>query len=73
MNFLKNSTGLLSVKPEPLKLDRHLVKGSVRLLVSTLHTVLKRSADWLSILDSDSSCWIKPSSMNKNFSEVYAK
>ncbi|KAK6640098.1 hypothetical protein RUM43_008375 [Polyplax serrata] len=65
--------GLLSVKPEPMKLDRHLLKGSVRLLVSSLHTVLKKSADWLSILDTDSSCWIRPTSMNKNFSEMYAK
>jgi len=71
--FIFLFAGILSVKPEPVKLDRHLVKGSVRLLVSSLHNVLKRSADWLNALTIDTSCWVKPTLSNKNFSEMYAK
>ncbi|XP_050304727.1 uncharacterized protein LOC126742188 isoform X4 [Anthonomus grandis grandis] len=38
--------GLLSLKPVPVKVDRHLVKGAVRLLMATLKSVLAASPAW---------------------------
>lgn len=42
--------GLLAIKIQPLRLDRHLVKGAVRLLAVTLRNVLAQSSpeDWVS-------------------------
>lgn len=39
--------GLLSLKPLPIKVDRHLVKGAVRLLMTTLKSVISRSPSWV--------------------------
>ncbi|XP_060529353.1 uncharacterized protein LOC132703854 [Cylas formicarius] len=39
--------GLLRLKPLPVKVDRHLVKGAVKLLTTTLRTVMDRSPAWL--------------------------
>lgn len=53
--------GLLSIKPLPIKVDRHLVKGAVRLLITTLKNVISRSPAWMvqNILSSKfaTSCW----------------
>lgn len=40
-------SGLLSLKPLPVKVDRHLVKGAVRLLVAALKLVIGRSPEWM--------------------------
>lgn len=37
--------GLLSLKPLPVKVDRHLVKGAVRLLVAALKLVMGRAPE----------------------------
>lgn len=34
--------GLLSLRPTPIRIDRHLVKGAVRLLVATFKSVITR-------------------------------
>ncbi|KAJ8976794.1 hypothetical protein NQ317_014137 [Molorchus minor] len=39
--------GLLSLKPLAIKVDRHLVKGAVRLLVAALKLVIDRSPQWM--------------------------
>ncbi|XP_023311526.1 uncharacterized protein LOC111692060 [Anoplophora glabripennis] len=39
--------GLLSLKPLSVKVDRHLVKGAVRLLVAALKLVIGRSPEWM--------------------------
>lgn len=52
--------GLLSLKPLPVKLDRHLVKGAVRLLVSVLKDVLDRSPSWMIgnlVTIQNNGCW----------------
>lgn len=53
-------TGLLSIKPLPIKVDRHLVKGAVRLLVSVLKNVLDRSPTWMIrnlVTAKNNGCW----------------
>ncbi|XP_066145804.1 uncharacterized protein [Euwallacea fornicatus] len=53
--------GLLNLKPLPIKVDRHLVKGAVRLLITTLKSVVARSPGWMiqNLLSNVfvSSCW----------------
>ncbi|KAG5894221.1 hypothetical protein JTB14_002271 [Gonioctena quinquepunctata] len=52
--------GLLSIKPLPVRVDRHLVKGAVRMLVSSLKRVLIRAPEWVlgSFLNAKpNSCW----------------
>lgn len=70
----KLPTGLLSLKPLPLKVDRHLVKGAVRLLVSVLKNVLDRSPAWMIrnlVTAKNNGCWknfgIKESSFVMDF------
>lgn len=69
--------GLLNIRAVPMRVDRHLVKGAVRLLVNTLKTVLARCPDWLAqsiaLEDLSTSCWIQPSAGEFNFSSVFAK
>lgn len=67
-------TGLLSLKPLPIKVDRHLVKGAVRLLVSVLKNVLDRSPTWMIrnlVTAKNNGCWrnyvIKESSFVMDF------
>ncbi|ENN80766.1 hypothetical protein YQE_02815, partial [Dendroctonus ponderosae] len=53
--------GLLSLRPLPIKVDRNLVKGAVRLLMSTFQSVLGRysAANVQKIINNkfSSSCW----------------
>lgn len=52
--------GLLSVRPLPVKVDRHLVKGAVKLLVHTLKQVLNQSPEWMldNLLNGQNNgCW----------------
>lgn len=69
--------GLLSIRALPMRVDRHLVKGAVKLLVGTLKTVLARCPDWLAqsiaLEDLRTSCWSAPSAGEFNFSAVFAK
>lgn len=67
-------SGLLSLKALPVKVDRHLVKGAVRLLVSTLKVVLQSSPEWMirNLANGDNNgCWktrlIKESGFISNF------
>ncbi|KAL1498139.1 hypothetical protein ABEB36_008987 [Hypothenemus hampei] len=39
--------GLLSLKPLPIKVDRQLVKGAVRLLLTTLKSVFDQAPPWM--------------------------
>lgn len=70
-------TGLLSLRPLPIRVDRHLVKGAVRLLVSTLRQVLSQSPDSLfeGIVAEklSSSCWYPLGVQELNFSNTYAR
>lgn len=66
--------GLLSLKPLPVKIDRHLVKGAVRLLSSVLKDVLDRSPAWMIqnlVAVQNNGCWrnvvIKESTFISNF------
>lgn len=69
--------GLLSLKPLPIKVDKHLVKGAVRLLVSALKVVIKQSPDWLvlSLVNGElkSSCWKNHSAEEHNFSGDFGR
>lgn len=69
--------GLLSIRAMPMRVDRHVVKGAVRLLVGTLRSVLARCPDWLAqsiaLEDLNTSCWATPSAAEYNFSAVFAK
>lgn len=70
-------SGLLSLRALPVRLDRHLVKGAVRLLVATLKIILDRCPDWLlesiTLGELQTSCW-KPLGMKEfNFSSVFAR
>ncbi|KAK5645132.1 hypothetical protein RI129_006432 [Pyrocoelia pectoralis] len=70
-------SGLLSLRPLPIRLDRHLVKAAVRLLVTTLKVILDRCPDWLleNIASGElqSSCW-KPAGIKEfNFSTIFAR
>lgn len=70
----KLPVGLLSLKPLPVKVDRHLVKGAVRLLVSVLKSMLDRSPSWMVrnlVTAKNNGCWksnvIKESSFINDF------
>lgn len=69
--------GLLSIRALPMKVDRHLVKGAVRLLVGTLRAVLARCPDWLAqsiaLEDLTTSCWTPVSASEFNFSAVFSR
>jgi hypothetical protein len=66
--------GLLAMRTQPLRLDRHLLKSAVRLVAETLLSVLKRCADWMPAPPSSSnSCWTKPSGSYRNFSNMFAR
>lgn len=69
--------GLLSLRPLPIRIDRHLVKGAVKLLVATLKVILDDCPDWL--LDSialgelKTSCWKELGKEELNFSTLFAR
>lgn len=67
--------GLLSLKPLPVRVDRHLVKGAVKLLLTTLKVVLERAPLWMlqSIAKGQlaSTCWKSLGSKEFNFSESF--
>lgn len=69
--------GLLSLRPLPIRIDRHLVKGAVKLLVTTLKVILDDCPDWL--LDSialgelKTSCWKELGKEELNFSTLFAR
>lgn len=69
--------GLLSLRAWPIKVDRHLVKGAVKLLVGTLRTVLNSMpaslAQNMAEEDLSSSCWDAPSKGEFNFSIIFAR
>lgn len=73
-NLEELPAGLLSLKPLPVKIDKHLVKGAVRLLVSVLKDVLNRSPSWMLenlVTMKNNGCWknnvIKESSFITDF------
>ncbi|XP_044726536.1 uncharacterized protein LOC123290427 [Chrysoperla carnea] len=68
--------GLLAIKVQPLKLDRHLIKGAVRLLAITLRNVLaKCPPEWIvtrtvQVKEWYASCWHNfPFSNNADFNK----
>jgi hypothetical protein len=66
--------GLLAMRTQPMRLDRHLVKGAVRLMADTLLRVLTQCADWMPAPpSSNNSCWISPSVSYRNFSNMFAR
>jgi hypothetical protein len=66
--------GLLAMKTKPMRLDRHLVKGAVRLIADTLLEVLSKCTDWMPApLSSNNSCWTTASSSFQNFSKIFAR
>jgi hypothetical protein len=69
--------GLLSLKPLPVRVDRHLVKGAVRLLIATLKLVLHRSPLWMlqSIAKGQltTSCWKPLGAREYNFSNNFGR
>lgn len=66
--------GLLAMRTQPLRLDRHLVKAAVRLMADTLLHVLTLCADWMPAPpSSNNSCWISPSDSYRNFSNLFAR
>jgi hypothetical protein len=66
--------GLLAMRTQPMRLDRHLVKGAVRLMAETLLRVLTQCADWMpSPPSSNNSCWTTPSGSYQNFSNMFAR
>lgn len=69
--------GLLSIRAVPMKVDKHVVRGAVRLLVGTLRAALARCPPWLAqsiALDRlETSCWAPASATEFNFSTVFAR
>jgi hypothetical protein len=66
--------GLLAMRTQPMRLDRHLVKGAVRLMADTLLSVLTQCADWMPAPpSSNNSCWTGPSGSYRNFSNMFAR
>lgn len=65
-------SGLLSLKPLPIRVDRHLVKGAARLLMATLKVVLDQCPTCLLERRLESSCWTN-SSESTNFSNFFAR
>lgn len=70
-------SGLLSLKPLPVKVDRHLVKGAVRLLVAALKLVIGRSPEWM--LNNfvsghlTNGCWKNVATKENNFISEFAR
>jgi hypothetical protein len=66
--------GLLAVRTKAMRLDRHLVKGAVRLVADTLLEVLSKCTDWMPAPhSSNNSCWTSPSISFHNFSQIFAR
>ncbi|KAJ8918548.1 hypothetical protein NQ315_013053 [Exocentrus adspersus] len=69
--------GLLSLKPLPVKVDRHLVKGAVRLLVAALKFVIDRSPEWmLSYFVEEqviNDCWNNAATKENSFISEFAR
>lgn len=65
-------SGLLSLKPLPVRVDRHLVKGAVRLLIATLKVVLEQCPRCLFEGRLKNSCWMN-SNEGMNFSNFFAR
>jgi hypothetical protein len=66
--------GLLAMRTKPMRLDRHVVKGAVRLIADTLFEVLSKCTDWMPApLSSNNSCWATASNSFQNFSKIFAK
>lgn len=65
-------SGLLSLKPLPIRVDRHLVKGAARLLMATLKVVVEQCPRCLLERRLENSCWTN-SSESTNFSNFFAK
>lgn len=65
-------SGLLSLKPLPVRVDRHLVKGAARLLIATLKIVLEQCSRCLLEGRLKNSCWIN-SNEGMNFSNFFAR
>jgi hypothetical protein len=66
--------GLLAMRTKPMRLDRHLVKGAVRLIADTLLEVLSKCLDWMPAPpSSNNSCWTTPSGAFQNFSKIFAR
>ncbi|XP_049823043.1 uncharacterized protein LOC109597115 isoform X3 [Aethina tumida] len=70
--------GLLSLKPVPIKVDRHLVKGAVRLLVGTLRLVLDQAPEDVlrSVLGGriNNGCWADDADkQHSNFSNLFGR
>lgn len=69
--------GLLSLRPLPIRVDRHLVKGAVRLLVAALERTLYNIPIWL--MDNlqrtqlSTSCWKPSGPSEQNFSLYLAR
>nr|CAD7408509.1 unnamed protein product [Timema cristinae] len=66
--------GLLAIRPRPMKIDRHTVKGAVRLLADTIKQVLTQCADWMPEPGEgnyETSCWINSSVAYRNFSRLF--
>ncbi|KAJ8967463.1 hypothetical protein NQ314_002776 [Rhamnusium bicolor] len=70
-------SGLLSLKPLPVKVDRHLVKGAVRLLVATLKLVIGRSPEWMlnNLVNGQltNDCWKTVVTKENNFISDFAR
>ncbi|KAJ8954284.1 hypothetical protein NQ318_005867 [Aromia moschata] len=69
--------GLLSLKPLSIKVDRHLVKGAVRLLVATLKLVIERSPQWMlnNLVKGPMSnnCWKNVATKENSFISEFAR
>jgi hypothetical protein len=66
--------GLLAMRTQQMRLDRHLVKGAVRLIADTLLRVLTQCSDWMPAPpSSNNSCWNSPSDSYQNFSNMFTR
>lgn len=66
-------SGLLSLKPLPVRVDRHLVKGVARLLIATLKVVLEQCPRCL--LNGrlvNNSCWAN-TAVYSEFSNIFSR
>ncbi|PSN52890.1 hypothetical protein C0J52_03006 [Blattella germanica] len=67
--------GLLALRTQPMKVDRQVVKGTVRLLADTLHRVLTQCTDWTTPTPPqvNTSCWSKPSPQYRDFATLFVR
>lgn len=68
--------GLLSLKPMPVKVDRHLVKGAVRLLTVALRLVLDKSPEWMLenlVRGRNDGCWNNNAAKESGFILEFAR